>query len=561
MLFSALVDADYLDTEAYYSPQAVNQRCNWATLEQLEPVFINYMVNKQNAANKNCINLLRMDIYKNCLEAARQKTGLFSLSVPTGGGKTLSSMAFAFAHAKKHGMKRIIYAIPFTSIIEQNAAVFREALGDRAVLEHHSHYNFEDDLEGTERLAAENWDAPVIVTTNVQLFESLFENKPSKCRKLHNLAQSVIVLDEMQTLPDGLLKPCLAALQCLCEDFGASVVMCTATQPAVDFVWPDPAEVREIVADPSGLYSAFKKVDVSYLGVVDNKDLVERIRKDKQVLCIVNTRKHARELYKILSESEEEGIFHLSALMCPEHRTLKLDAIRDRLKDGLLCRVISTQLIEAGVDIDFPVVYRAAAGIDSIAQAAGRCNREGKLKKGETFVFYPPDGVPSGWFQRMAALGAEIMKSGADPLSMETVKHFFQRRYSDAGLGGLDEHDILGQCKNGMRYLEFPFEQMAREFHFIPSAGKQVIIPFDVQCREILREAEESVHSWQFARLLQKYTVTVYPYEFEQMMRAGIIKQIGEAFISLQTDSAGYRNIYSDATGLNIEPEKEILVI
>lgn len=559
MLFSALVDADYLDTEKYCTPERTSQRFKWPCINKIVPGFTAYMAEKQALAVNSPINEKRREIFEDCLRAAEDTPGPFTLTVPTGGGKTLSSMAFALKHATGNGLKRVIYAIPFTSIIEQTAAVFREALGEGAVLEHHSNYNFEDTEEGIERLAAENWDAPVVVTTNVQLFESLFSNMPSKCRKLHNLTNSVIILDEVQTLPDGLLKPCLAALKCLCEDYGSTVVLCTATQPTFDKLWPEAVNVKEIVSKPADLYEAFKKVKVHCIGKTDNSALANRLAECRQALCIVNTRRHARTLYKMLHR--DESSFHLSALMCPVHRTEILNIIRKRLKDGLECRVVSTQLIEAGVDIDFPVVYRSAAGIDSIAQAAGRCNREGKLKMGNAYVFFPEEGLPKGWFQHMAALGVEIINSGLDPLSPEAVYEFFSRRYSETGRGGLDEQDILRKCQNGLMTLDFPFEQIAREFRFIESNGTQIIIPYDDICKDILKKAEADELPWRYARALQRYTITVYPYELEQLSGKGILKTIRNTFIVLDAGSPAYKNVYDEKTGLNIEPEMEVLVV
>lgn len=559
MLFSALVDADFLDTERYCIPETAALRSIQANVNQIRQKFTHYMAQKQATVSKTLINEKRREIHTECLRAAESTPGLFSLTVPTGGGKTLSSMAFAIKHALKNGLKRIIYAIPFTSILEQTAAVFREALGEGTVLEHHSNYNFEASEEGIERLAAENWDAPVVVTTNVQLFESLFSNKPSKCRKLHNLANSVIILDEVQTLPDGLLKPCLAALKCLCKDYGATVVLCTATQPNFEKLWPETVKAKEIIADPANLYETFKKVKVQSLGRMNNDTLAGKLAECRQVLCVVNTRRHARTLYKMLHQNENS--FHLSALMCPAHRTKVLDVIRKRLKKDLECRVISTQLIEAGVDIDFPVVYRSAAGIDSIAQAAGRCNREGKLNTGNVYVFFPEEGLPKGWFQHMAALGTEIINSGIDPLSPEAVYEYFSRRYSETGKGGLDEHDILRRCQDGLINLDFPFEQIAREFRFIESNGTQIIIPYDDTCNETIRKARADDHPWRYARALQRYTVTIYPYELEQLSRRELLKTIGNAFIVLDAGSSAYRNAYDEKTGLNIEPEMEVLVV
>lgn len=556
MLYSALVDADFLDTAAFYSPESSELRDGFLQLDCLISLFFEKLQQLQEQAADTPVNRNRKIVYEDCLRAADLPQGIYTLTVPTGGGKTLSSMAFSLNHAKKHGLKRIIYAIPFTSIIEQNADVLRRMLGDKAVLEHHSNYDFKDDDE-LSRLAAENWNAPVIVTTNVQLFESLFSNKPSSCRKLHSLANSVIILDEAQTIPDDLLKPCLAALQCLSTYFGTTVVICTATQPALESQWPDNIETREIIKEPLQLFEAFRKVDVQNLGTLSDEQLAENILAAEQVLCIVNTRRHAGKIFDLLPK--QDSSFHLSALMCPAHRTEIIKDIRERLRNGEPCRVISTQLIEAGVDVDFPVVYRAAAGIDSIAQAAGRCNREGKLPIGKTYVFFPENGLPKGWFQRMATLGTDIINSGMDPLGMPAVKQFFLQRYRDAGINGLDKHEILRALREGQKTLDFPFEQIAQEFSFINSSGKQIVIPYDQSCREKLVEAAKSQYPWRFARFFQKYTVTVYPYELEQLIARSYLKQIGDAFIAIDTDEQSYRKIYDEKKGLIVEPEMEVL--
>ncbi|MDR0905473.1 MAG: CRISPR-associated helicase Cas3' [Oscillospiraceae bacterium] len=309
--------------------------------------------------------------------AAENPRGFFKLTVPTGGGKTLSSLAFALRHAEKHGMKRIIYAIPFTSITEQTADVFRGIFGGDLVLEHHSNMGPEDradDEDGdisdlSRRLACENWDAPLVVTTNVQLFESLFASKPSKARKIHNVANSVIILDEAQTLPDKLLKPTLAALKCLVADFGATVVFCTATQPSINPDWLDNIEVSEIIDDTDALFSALSRVNVTDVGTLSGDELARQLLGRRQALCIVNTRGHARELFRKLGDVD--GCFHLSAVMCPEHRSRAIREIKARLRDEQRCVVVSTQLIEAGVDIDFP---------HSVARRSPRVERGLKLR-------------------------------------------------------------------------------------------------------------------------------------------------------------------------------------
>ena len=420
MVFSALVDADWLDTERFMNEERFESRGKYPTLKELSAKLDKKLAEFEPLKNESDLNRNRDLILQACKNAANLDPGLFTLTVPTGGGKTLSSLAFALKHAIKHGMDRVIYVIPYTSIIEQNAKVFRDALGDLsyAVVEHHSNFdpkNIGKDSEGdpdttAHDLACENWDAPIIVTTNVQFFESLFASKKTRCRKLHNIANSVVILDEAQMLPVNLLRPCIEAIRELSERYHTSVVLCTATQPALnkrdDFKF-GLENAREIVGDKATvekLYNDLKRVDVEFIGKQTDDELVERLKKHEQVLCIVNTKGHARKLFEKLKETgiDDESLFHLSTNLCPEHRSVVFEGfIKPRLKDGLPCIVISTQLVEAGVDIDFPIVYRATAGIDSIAQAAGRCNREGELKddkgnliKGKTYVFESEHKIP-----------------------------------------------------------------------------------------------------------------------------------------------------------------------
>jgi len=383
MLYSCLVDADSLDTENFTSREKSSLRRQFESFEILIEKFEAHMQKINADAKDSIINRERKNIFEQCVLAGSLPPGIFSLTVPTGGGKTLSSMAFALEHLKKHNLKRIFYVIPYTSIIEQNADVFRDIFGWQNVLEHHSNFDpatvDTGDLDtGKEslRLATENWEMPIVVTTNVQFFDSLFSNKRSRCRKLHSLAKSVIILDEAQMLPTGYLLPCLAALSELVRNYGATVVICTATQPKLGDLLDEKVRPREIMKAPDQLYETFKRVRVTNLGPRSDADLSTQLKECRQVLCIVNTRNHAKKLYDAIKDSK--NCYHLSARMCPVHRRKKIAEIKARLREGKDCRVISTQLIEAGVDIDFPVVYRTMTGIDSVAQAAGRCNREGK---------------------------------------------------------------------------------------------------------------------------------------------------------------------------------------
>ncbi len=391
MLFSCLVDADFLATEQFMSPQRAAARPtdahSFAAMQSALNQELRRLSDQPTDPSRDVVARCRQQVLAACREAAAAAPGLFSLTVPTGGGKTLSSLAFAIDHALQHGKRRLVYAIPFTSIIEQTARDFRgvfEALGDDIVIEHHSNLDPEDPERQSfhSRLAAENWDAPLVVTTNVQLFESLFAANTSRCRKLHNLVNSVIILDEAQTLPVDRLRPCLAVLEELVRNYGCTVVLCTATQPAVgrEDLAIGLANVREIIPNREQLYVDMKRVTVRQLGQLADDELIARLAEHDQFLTIVNTRGHAAKLYQGFAEREgdHDGTYHLSTLMCGEHRADVIKAIRQRLEHQQPCRVISTQLIEAGVDLDFPVVYRAMTGIDSIAQAAGRCNREGR---------------------------------------------------------------------------------------------------------------------------------------------------------------------------------------
>lgn len=399
MLFACLVDADFLDTEKFCAPDIAKERTKnrqGGTLPHLQQKLKSYMKKILSSAEATHVNNLRRRILEQCKAKAKLPQQIFSLTVPTGGGKTLSSMNFALDHAVAHQLNRIIYTIPFTSIIEQNAGVFQTIFDREYVLEHHCNFKESDSPEeaGYNRrrgLAAENWEPPIIVTTNVQFFESLFSNKPSKCRKLHNIARSVIVLDEAQAIPTEFLEPCLSALRELVAHYGCTIVLCTATQPAFDdksSLRTSLPQIREIIDDPAQIFSKLKRTTVNTIGKKTDAEIAGLIDGEKQALCITSTKLQARSVFNL--SKTETGIFHLSTNMYPEHRRQVLDQVKTRLKGKKRCLVVSTSLVEAGVDLDFPVVFRAAAGLDSIAQAAGRCNREGKMEGlGQVFIYEP----------------------------------------------------------------------------------------------------------------------------------------------------------------------------
>ena len=542
MLFSCLVDADFLDTERYMSPEQYARRGKYPDLDTLQQRYRDYMATLQANASASPLQSLRSSILQQALAASEMEPGMFSLTVPTGGGKTLASLGFALAHALQHGKKRIIYAIPFTSIIEQNAAVFRRVLGDDAVLEHHS--NLDGQEETHARLATENWDAPLIVTTNVQLFESLHASRTSRCRKLHNLADSVIILDEAQQLPRDFHEPITRTMQQLTDLFGVSWVLCTATQPVL-VESRDPfgrlllgglQDVREMMAEPEYLARQLKRVDIRISTEPVSWDFVaEKAMAEEAVLCIVNTRQHARELYSRLSDDGNN--LHLSAHMCAEHRSAVIGEIRKRLAarqagDCRPLRVVSTQLIEAGVDLDLPTVFRAMAGLDAIAQAAGRCNREGRLPSpGRVWVFMPEQSAPPGLLRQAEQCTLELVKAGllADPLAPESFVRFFEHLNAK---GDRDQHGIcrlLRAEQSSTAPLAIQFRSAAEAFRMIDNQGVPVIVPYRAVDEEespvamwLAKLMKEPDAAWIY-RKLQRYTITLPESLANQLHRLGAL--------------------------------------
>lgn len=528
MLFSCLVDADFLATEAFMSPSATGVRNSVPAdaLARIEELVAAKIARFGKPGPDDRVNQQRARVVADCAVAAEHGPGLFTLTVPTGGGKTLSSLLFAVRHALRHGQRRIIYVVPFTSIIEQNAEVIRSIVAPLAsetftpLIEHHSSLAPERETEQS-RLATENWDAPVVITTAVQFFESLFAAKTSRSRRLHHIANAVVILDEAQTLPVNLLAPCLRVIQELADHYSTTAVLCTATQPAVAF---DPAAfpiglrgIREIIQQPKALFAALERVTIQDLGKQSDASLTELLMEARQVLCVVNRRRHAQELFRALPP--EAYAFHLSALMCPEHRSRILAIVRARLVDGLPTRLISTQLIEAGVDVDFPVVYRALAGLDSIAQAAGRCNRHGRLPgQGEVFVFRPEDRGGEAYFQETAQIAAQVMARHADLLSEEAIHHFFDLYYYQQK-DRWDAEAILESFRyDGAPQLKhcpfrFDFASVAERFQLIDNWQQPVLIPFDERAKALITELRDEripLHR-HLLRGLQRYTVQIRP--------------------------------------------------
>ncbi|QEP43006.1 CRISPR-associated helicase Cas3' [Ectothiorhodospiraceae bacterium BW-2] len=547
LLFSALVDADFLDTERYMSPERASKRDTWPSLEELRGRFDTSIAELQAKQGDSPLASIRSQIYQQCLVAANWEPGLFSLTVPTGGGKTLSSLAFALQHAKKYYKRRIIYAIPFTSIIEQNADVFRRYLGDDAVLEHHSNLDLPLSEEGgRSRLAAENWDAPLIVTTNVQLFESLHASRTSRCRKLHNLVNSIIILDEVQQLPRDFHAPITTVMQQLADDFGVSWVLCTATQPELgrqqnsfgQTLLEGLSNVREIINAPSELANQLQRVIIQ-LPQPDAKrqswqGIAEVLIAEPLVLAVVNRRDDARTLFELLPDEGQK--YHLSAQMCPEHRSVILGEIKKSLlnwkQDDPPLRVVTTQLIEAGVDIDFPVVYRAMAGLDSIAQAAGRCNREAKLPQpGRVVVFLPPTAAPMGLLKQGEEVTIELLQSGklTNPLAPESFSAYFDLLNSK---GERDKQGILKLLTPEHSQdapLAIAFRTAAEKFRLIDNEGESVIVPYRSDKKEspvyqwLSLLEQDSSQKWIY-RKLQRYSVTLPQKWVQRLMDDNVIE-------------------------------------
>jgi len=542
MLFSCLIDADRLDAERAGDPEKSALRLkNRPSLLKLKERFDVELQKKIDSAEKNELNTLRNDILSQCREAGRCETALRTLTVPTGGGKTLSSMAFALEHAVKFGKKRIIYVIPYTSIIEQTADEFRKYFGAENVLEHHSNIDLaqmkkklDEEIITQMELASENWDAPIIVTTNVQFFESLYSAHPGRCRKIHNVADSIVILDEAQLITPEYLTPCVEVLNELSANFGTTVVLCTATQPAFDELNKKQVGVKlreshEIISAPNQYYELLKRVKYHFPKDINKtstwEEIAEEMLRHEKVLCVVNTRTDCRKLYEILSKGQPDGTIHLSALMCGEHRSEVIKEIKRRLEQEQTVRVISTQLIEAGVDIDFPVVYRALAGLDSIVQAAGRCNREGKLNPalGQVHVFVPEKPAPKGLLRKGEDTTRELMNDALDVHRPETFAKYFELFYSSLNDTGKQFLEMLQQPgKEGSIY----FRTVGETFRLIDDDyARPVIVRYGESPALIKRLEKEGIHK-ELMRCLQRYTVNIPQQNVSELLHCGMIHQL-----------------------------------
>lgn len=554
ILFSCLIDADRIATEAFCdAAQSAKRSMPKPSMVQLSAALDAFLARKQKEVEATAVNRVRASVLAECLTAAPLAPGFFSLNVPTGGGKTFSSLAFALHHANSHDLRRVVIAIPFTSIIEQTADEYRRALGKLAqhgLVEHHSNIEPKNNTRRNQ-IAVENWDAPLIVTTNVQLYESLFAAATTPCRKLHRLVRSVIVLDEAQTLPVEVLRPTLAALKELVDHYGCSVVLCTATQPALekreqfDIGFEN---VRQVVRDVPALFVALERVKVTRLGTLTDDELGERLASEPAVLCIVNSRPHAANLYEALIAQGRNHCYHLSTLMCAQHRRDVLAQIRRHLKENAPCRVVSTQLIEAGVDIDFPVVYRAPAGFDSIAQAAGRCNREGRLPQGLVFLFEAESLPPIGMLRNAAQTARELMPSFPHPIAPDAIEAYF-RQFCWSQSHRWDKHDVLGPLTDnlGQPQLLLKFRTAASNYRIIDKNQESILVPYDETARRVRDRLVGGESDFALLRAAQRYLVGVYENDLNAFLARGLVMPNDSGVFLLVNEAA-----YSSEKGLSL---------
>ena len=591
MLFSCLVDADYLDTEFFMQNGQV-ERGGGEPVETLCERLLRHVEPWRKNENPATVNGRRTMMLNDCIAAGQTfGQGVYTLTMPTGGGKTIASLAFALEQARRYGLRRVIYVIPYTNIIEQNAQVFRDILGDENVPEHHSGVSYDDSEELQKiQLAAENWDRPVVVTTNVQFFESLFSNKPSRCRKLHNIAGSVIVFDEAQMFPAPYLKPCVRAIAELAANYRCTAVLCTATQPTLGQFLPSGMETREICRNVEGHFAFFKRAQTQMLGTVSEERLLQEItgrehggqadvteralsenvwraRKDctgeqageakrtpRQALCILNSRKRVQRVFETLRETES-CVYHLSTLMYPAHRRRVLAEVRERLKNGRDCILVATSLVEAGVDVDFQTVFRELAGLDSVIQAAGRCNREGKrnretcrvvvftMEKEEDFA------VPRELRQPIR-VAQQVAESGGDFMGLGAVEEYFRRLYHYKG-EGTDALQIVERFENGMRGCSYPFAEVSREFQVIDSAAETILIDVEEEARAIAERLRRGAFSRRLLREAGMYRVNVYQNDFEALQGAGLLEQIAPQIYGLRD-----RSLYTQEQGLLLKARR-----
>lgn len=576
MLFSCLVDADFLDTERFMSPdKSLARQSVKASLKEMRKKLEEYVSHFNREGRINEARAAFLDQCRNHGRTAQRK--IYSLTLPTGAGKTVSSMMWALEHAIAQGCERIIYVIPYTSIITQTAQTFREIFGVDQVLEHHSDVDVKerpDEAMEYSKLMTENWDVPLIVTTNVQFFESLYAHRVSRCRKLHNICNSVVVFDEVQMFPPRLLNPILRVVESLHYAFRVEPLFCTATLPVFDkdilsdskrighefFFLKEP--VQEVVPYDAERFTPFDKVRYHWNPLrLSTEELAERLTEYESFLCIVNSRNDAARLYTALQAQEKasEGLIHLSRRMCSAHIQERIEEIRRRLKAGEPVRVVSTQLVEAGVDLDFPVVYRAMAGLDSVMQAAGRCNREGRMAEpGEVYIFSLTDGTKAlgemSWAQgALEDLLDRLAEQGA-PQRAE-IEHYYRAFYNDVDC--FDNRMTRREDKRISKLLwdvdddrceelRFDYETASEYFKYIEDQSTSIVVPYDKAGKAIIKKLQSNIPlTRQEYRQMNRLTISLYENDCLTLGSSIFVSESGIAYL---TDD----KLYSTKTGIQI---------
>lgn len=587
LIFSSLVDADWTDTAAHErsvnglpleTPPAAFQADQWLA------ILLEHLRSKSEGCPQENVKACRKDVLDACLNAAETPPGIFSLTVPTGGGKTLASMAFALKHAMHHKtpFRRIIYVAPYLTILEQNEESIREALGipqsSNKLFVHHSlaeppEASDENSDQDAAARRAENWDAPIIITTSVQFFESLFSNKPARSRKLHNIPRSIVILDECQTLPPEVVAPTCGMLRKICENWGTTIVLCTATQPAFSheaIPAADRLRAKEIIPDSLKLFDRLKRVSIQWptspTDVLSWPQLAHQMTKARSALCIVNSRRAAREIWEVIRELEPRCSFHLSTSMCPAHRKVVLKKVRQLLRGKKPCFLVSTQLIEAGVDVDFPVVFRELAPLEAIIQAAGRCNREGQLtdEKGEKTLgqviafrsqkaveeprkYFPPDQ----WYVAgRSTLENHFLNTNLYPRvdRPDDIDQYFKRLYHS---GSLDKHYIQDdRCS-------FKFAAVAENYRIIKDESIAAVVATWESHRNRVEKLLKVVRrdpSRSNFRALAPYQVNLRYYE---------LRTVGESIVPIsdKIDHPVWYGRYDENLGLSSEAADSLLII
>lgn len=543
-LYSSLVDADFLNTEEFMNGGRA-PRGRYEPLETLLERLEAYLKEQKWLEGKEGINGMRTELLKTAADRGREaEQGIYTLTVPTGGGKTVSSLRFALHHGVEHGLERIIYVVPYMNIIEQTAKKFREILGEENVLEHHSGVVYGEDSEEEWNpflLASENWDAPVIVTTAVQFFESLFHNKSSRCRKLHHIAGSVVIYDEAQMLPAAYWTPCIHAMEELTASYRTTQVLCTATQPAMGF--PEGTKTQEITKNTKEQFERLKRVTFLDAGMLEPEEIADKVKAGTQILCIVNTKRTARRLYELLDG--EEGCFHLTTMMVPAHREQVLSRIRKRLEEGRICRVVATSLVEAGVDLDFGRVMREQAGLDSILQAAGRCNRNGKARWADSIVeVFSLEGRIPDSIRQQADAARYIMGKYENWESLEAIEEYFKFWRKLRGKENLDRKKIMEKVER------FAFREIAESFRLIENDTYTVYIPWEEEGKSLIREFQKGRCDRKLFRRLGRYSVNVYKPHYRELLRLGDVELVQGTAVLMNEE------LYDEAAGLAFSAEE-----